>query len=174
MPSFPMPASVWQLATHRSQAYCKDLQQIPSLNKQGELYNNKDPFSPTGYVEAGTGRFWLTDWDFLKSLLSASCCPESQLYTSYFAVFKIRKLIAHDVTLTQIWTCTAEIRFNSSSDISFVLVYSLQEEHFLCGPFCQRHMFCHIRLCLHAQGSLLYLTLSMLHPTVTRGVVGSK
>lgn len=55
-----MPACVWQPATRRSQALSADLQQIPSLNKQGKLHNNKDPFSSLAYFQAIAGEVSLT------------------------------------------------------------------------------------------------------------------
>lgn len=40
----PVPASVWQPATQRSQAHSTNLQKIPFLKKQGKLYKQQGSF----------------------------------------------------------------------------------------------------------------------------------
>lgn len=42
--------------TPEPSSHCTDLQQIPSLNKQGKLHNNKDPFSSAAYFQAIAGK----------------------------------------------------------------------------------------------------------------------
>lgn len=42
--------------TPEPSSHCTDLQQIPSLNKQGKLHNNKDPFSSAAYFQVIAGK----------------------------------------------------------------------------------------------------------------------
>lgn len=43
--------------TPEPNSYGTDLQQIPSLNKQGKLHNNKDPFSSATYFQESSKSF---------------------------------------------------------------------------------------------------------------------
>lgn len=41
--------------TPEPSSHCTDLQQIPSLNKQGKLHDNKDPLSRAAYFQVKAG-----------------------------------------------------------------------------------------------------------------------
>lgn len=56
--------------TPEPSSHCTDLQQIPSLNKQGKLHNNKDPFSSAAYFQAIARRVLLAGHFFILNLYS--------------------------------------------------------------------------------------------------------
>lgn len=110
--------------TPEPSSHCTDLQQIPSLNKQGKLHNNKDPFSSAAYFQVIAGKV-------LTHRLSET-----------FAVCRVMQICLNlcTVLLNRRWNCpwdgfdtdmwnTFEIKKSKSSQQILALLSDLSPPH---------------------------------------------